>query len=292
MRCFSLFSGIGGFDLALQRQGHEIIGACEIDKHARTIYARHFSGVKIWEDATKINPKDIPEFNILTAGFPCQSFSTAGKRLGFEESRGTIFFEIARIAKQKRPKLLFLENVPGILNHEEGRTFAQVLNTLHEMGYDFEWTSFNSEHFVRHDRERVFIIGRLGEKCPRKIFPFGESCKVSDRRKKSPSVRTFTFGSKTCGHHSQMTMIMISNTKANIRNRVQQRHKTWTLDCTGNHFVIQDGDRFRKLMPIECERLQGFPDNWTEGIADTWRYACLGNAVTVPVVEYILERMT
>ena len=139
MKCLSLFSGIGGFDLAAKRQGIEIIGACEIDKYARTVYARHFPGVKIYEDATKIKPEELPDFDILCAGFPCQAFSIAGKRLGFEESRGTLFFEIARIAKQKRPRLLLLENVKGLLSHDRGKTFANILATLDELGYDAEW---------------------------------------------------------------------------------------------------------------------------------------------------------
>lgn len=136
MKCFSVFSGIGGFDLAAQRLGMEIVGACEIDRYARSIYARHFPRVPIYEDATKINPNDLPDFDILCAGFPCQAFSLAGKRLGFEESRGTLFFEVARIAKQKRPRLLLLENVKGLLSHDRGKTFAVILATLDELGYD------------------------------------------------------------------------------------------------------------------------------------------------------------
>ena len=114
MKCFSMFSGIGGFDLALQNLGHEMIGACEIDRYARQIYAKQFPGVKIWEDATKINPTELPEFELLCAGFPCQAFSMAGKRLGFEDTRGTLFYEIARIAREKKPSYLFLENVKEI----------------------------------------------------------------------------------------------------------------------------------------------------------------------------------
>ena len=118
MKCFSLFSGIGGFDLALERQGHTMVGACEIDKYARSIYSEHFPNVPVWEDATKIKTKNLPDFELLCAGFPCQAFSMAGKRLGFEESRGTLFFEIVRIAREKRPRYLLLENVKGLLRHD------------------------------------------------------------------------------------------------------------------------------------------------------------------------------
>ena len=99
MRAFSLFSGIGGFDLALQRTGYELVGACEIDKYARSVYARRFPNVKLWQNATTIDPKDIPDFDIMCAGFPCQAFSIAGQRGGFEDTRGSLFFEIARMSK-------------------------------------------------------------------------------------------------------------------------------------------------------------------------------------------------
>jgi len=174
VKCLSLFSGIGGFDLALTRQGYEIVAACEIDKYARTIYTRHFPRVPIYEDATKLTGKEFGEIDIICAGFPCQAFSIAGKRLGFEESRGTLFFEIVRIAKQKRPRLLLLENVKGLLSHDSGRTFANILATLDEIGYDAEWQVLNSKYFVPQNRERIFIIAYLrGEPRP-EVFPIRE----------------------------------------------------------------------------------------------------------------------
>jgi len=290
MKVFSLFSGIGGFDLALTRKGHSIVGACEIDSHARSIYRKHFPDVPLWEDAVKINPKELPDFEMLCAGFPCQAFSVSGKRLGFEESRGTVFFEIAKIAREKRPKLLFLENVPGILNHEEGRTFAQVLNTLHEMGYDFEWQTFDGKYFLPQDRERVFIIGHLGEEPRRKIFPIIED--GGPPTKDWTSVRTLTAGAHSGGLHSQMTMLYVSQKNANMKQRMQERDETWTLQANGTNFIVKDNGRWRRLTPLEWERLQGFPDDWTKGISDTQRFKCLGNAVMVSVVAYILSRLT
>lgn len=292
MKVLSLFSGIGGFDLAAQRQGHEIIGACEIDEYARQIYAERFPKIRIYEDATKIRPEKLPDFDLLCAGFPCQTFSTAGKRLGFKESRGTLFYEIARIAKEKRPRYLLLENVPGLLNHDKGKTFAEILYTLDELGYDAEWQIIDSEDYVPQSRKRLFIIGHNRDTSYRQIFPLGQLRELSSKQEKSASVRTFTFGDKTCGIHSQMTMIMLSNTKANIKQRKQARDKTWTLDTSNSYFAILQDNKFRKLTPLECERLQGFPDNWTRGISDTQRYKCIGNAVTVPVVEYIIRQLT
>ena len=167
------------FDLALQRHGHDIVGACEIDRNARRVYAKHFPNTRIWEDATKLDPAELPYFDLLCAGFPCQAFSFAGKRLGFEESRGTLFFEIVRIAKQKRPRLLLLENVKGLLNHDGGKTFANILATLDEIGYDAEWQVFNSRYFIPQNRERIFIIGHLREKPTKQILPLGEIFRIS-----------------------------------------------------------------------------------------------------------------
>jgi len=174
MKCFSLFTGIGGFDLALKNLGHEIVGACEIDRNARRVYSEHFPNVRIWEDATKINPRELPDFDLLCAGFPCQSFSIAGKRRGFDDLRGTVFFEIARIVKEKRPKLLLLENVAGILNHDKGETFQIILETLSELRYCIQWEVLDSRYFVPQARKRIFIIGNLGEEPIRKVLPIGE----------------------------------------------------------------------------------------------------------------------
>lgn len=174
MKCFSLFSGIGCVDQALTKHGHEIVGACEIDRNARRVYAEHFPTVKVWEDATKIIPGELPDFDLLCAGFPCQSFSIAGKQLGFNDLRGTMFFEIARIAKEKRPKLLFLENVAGLLNHDKGKTFQIILETLSQMGYDAQWQVLDSRYFVPQGRKRIFIIANLRTEPIGKILPIGE----------------------------------------------------------------------------------------------------------------------
>jgi DNA (cytosine-5)-methyltransferase 1 len=165
LKALSLFSGIGGFDLALNRLGVEIIGACEIDEYARQIYHRHFPTVPIHEDATKLNPDDLPSFDILVAGFPCQSFSYAGQRRGLDDTRGSLFFEIIRIAKAKRPDYLILENVTGLLSNDEGRTFETMLKALDEIGYDAEWNVYNSSNYTPQERERVIIKANLRKNC-------------------------------------------------------------------------------------------------------------------------------
>lgn len=205
MRYFSMFSGIGGFELGIEKayrqlQGQSLrsgdetrrgmpttnedkhrkeyaeqptcIGFSEIDKYAVKVYQEHFPDHKNYGDARRIVPEELPDFDILCGGFPCQAFSIAGKRGGFEDTRGTLFHEIARIARAKRPKLLFLENVKGLLSHDNGRTFGTILSTFSDLGYFLEWQVLNSKNFgVPQNRERVFIIGHLGGLGGGQVFP-------------------------------------------------------------------------------------------------------------------------
>lgn len=179
IKYLDMFSGIGGFRSGLEKVGSfECVGYCEIDEYARRAYEAMYNtkGEMYFEDATKIDPDDLPDIDLITGGFPCQSFSIAGRRNGFNDTRGTLFFEIARIAAVKRPALLFLENVPGLLSHDEGRTFATILNALDEIGYDVSWTELNSANFgVPQSRKRVFITGFLRGKCGGEVFAFCEA---------------------------------------------------------------------------------------------------------------------
>ncbi|HGZ4980642.1 TPA: DNA (cytosine-5-)-methyltransferase [Enterococcus faecalis] len=178
MKFLDLFAGIGGFRLGMESAGHECIGFCEIDKFARTSYkAIHdTTGEVEMHDITTISDefiRGIGSVDVICGGFPCQAFSIAGKRKGFEDTRGTLFFEIARFASILRPRYLFLENVKGLLNHEGGATFETILRALDELGYDVEWQVLNSKDYVPQNRERVFIIGHLRGERTRKVFPFG-----------------------------------------------------------------------------------------------------------------------
>lgn len=179
IKYLDMFSGIGGFRSGLEKVGgFKCVGYCEIDEYARRAYEAMYNtkGEMYFEDATKIDPDDLPDIDLITGGFPCQSFSIAGRRNGFNDTRGTLFFEIARIAAVKRPALLFLENVPGLLSHDEGRTFATILNALDEIGYDVSWTELNSANFgVPQSRKRVFITGFLRGKCRGEVFAFCEA---------------------------------------------------------------------------------------------------------------------
>ena len=174
MKLFSCFTGVGGFEEGIHRAipESECIGNSEIDKYASMVLKYKYPEVKQYGDIRRIEPDQLPDFDILCGGFPCQSFSIAGKRLGFNDTRGTLFHEIARIAKIKRPAVLFLENVKGLLNHQKGETFKVIIATLDELGYDAEWELLNSKYFgVPQNRERVFIIGHLRGQPWRPIFP-------------------------------------------------------------------------------------------------------------------------
>ena len=183
LKYLSLFSGIGGFELGIQNSRHSdnliCVGYSEIDKYADSIYKRQFpvrmvKGTethKPFGDITKVRTSDLPNFDLLVGGFPCQAFSNAGKRRGFDDTRGTLFFEIARILKDKKPKYFLLENVKGLLSHNKGNTYNTILRTLSEMGYDVQWEILNSkDHGVPQNRERIFLKGYFRAKCGREIL--------------------------------------------------------------------------------------------------------------------------
>ena len=154
-----LFAGIGGFRLGLERAGWECACANDIDRWACSVYRRHWKVIAQC-DIKSVGPDTMPDFDVLCAGFPCQPFSYAGKRLGFADERGTLFSEVVRIARRKKPKIILLENVKGLLSAQGGECFAEVLRSLHEMGYDAEWAVLDSQDFgVPQRRERVFVVG-------------------------------------------------------------------------------------------------------------------------------------
>lgn len=199
MKFLDLFAGIGGFRLGLEAVGFQCVGYVEWDKFARLSYEAIHDTEGEWtaHDITSVSDENIrllsekENIEIICGGFPCQAFSIAGRRGGFDDVRGTMFFEIARFAKQIKPRFLLLENVKGLLSHDKGKTFATILNTLDELGYDAEWQVLNSKDFgVPQNRERVFIIGHLRGECTRKIFPIsGNGEQVNTKIKKIGNIR-------------------------------------------------------------------------------------------------------
>lgn len=180
MRYFSMFSGVGtgekGIEQAFANHYQHCIGYSEIDKNAIAIYQHNFPGHRNYGDANAINTGELPDFDLLIAGFPCQSFSIAGKREGFNDARGTLFFEIARILRDKRPRHFLLENVRGLLSHDKGKTVQAILEILTDLDYFVETVVVNSKDYgVPQNRERVFFIGHLGDECQREILSFGKN---------------------------------------------------------------------------------------------------------------------
>ena len=327
MRYFSMFSGIGGFELGIQnayrskvgveqedternqRQGLQpeegedtstenrriserspdesnerplCVGYSEIDKYAIATYEHNFKGHTNYGDATKIDPRELPDFDLLVGGFPCQAFSVAGKRLGFNDTRGTLFFDIARILAEKRPRHLVLENVKGLLSHDSGKTFQTILGVLSDLGYFVEWQVLNSKDFgVPQNRERVFIVGHLRRECGRQVFP------ITGTNRADTFIRTVRAGGSQ------------SSTEKHSRDIIEIRPNEQSLQQGGDkpnghnslrRASLANDSRIRRLTPLECERLQGFPDNWTIG-SDTQRYKQCGNAVTVNVVEAVISKL-
>lgn len=293
MKYISLFAGIGGFDLALNRQGHECVFANEWDKYAAIIYRRNIGELNT-SDIRLIRAYDIPDHALLVGGFPCQSFSIAGKRAGFDDIRGTLFFEIARILENKRPRYFILENVKGLLNHESGKTFQTILRVLTELGYEFQWQLLNSKNFgVPQNRERIFIIGHLGGQPRPQIFPIlgsNTDTNSGDQKRQDRVADTITtrYGNRNARGTHLIQDIRGMKKSQNGKGFKDSTEPSYTIDTLGAQGVF-DGSTIRRLTPLECERLQGFPDGWTEGVSDSQRYKCLGNAVTVNVVEAIIK---
>ena len=291
MKYISLFAGIGGFDLALDKLGHECVYTNEWDKHAAKVYETRFNRPVDTTDIKTVQTTEIPEHELLVGGFPCQAFSIAGKRLGFDDTRGTLFFEIARILKDKQPKYFILENVKGLISHNSGQTFRTIIATIAELGYDCQWNVLNSKNFgVPQNRERVYIVGHLRGISRPEVFSFRESNSNSNETSEKDNItRTIT---TTHAHSWGWNISYVINQLTNPPHSGQRVYGTDGIAptvTTGKKVWIPENTLLRRLTEVECERLQGFPDNWTEGISSTQRYKCLGNAVTVNVV-YELAR--
>ena len=315
IRVLSLFSGIGGFELGLETiPGVKIIGFSEIDEYAISVYKKHFSDVKNYGDVQKIKTQQLPNFDILVGGFPCQSFSIAGSKKGFNDTRGSLFFEISRILKNKKPRHFILENVKGILSNDKGRTFQTILKVLANLGYIIEWQVLNSKNFgVPQNRERVYFVGHLRGKSKPKVFSLTKGSRVSETSRKKKRQGNSQISSTIISNYKRGTYaggeqyIIETNSSQpkELTKNVYQHQRTYDINhisvsikalgggqgAKTGLYEVKKGTQIRRLTPIECERLQGFPDNWTEGLSDTQRYKCLGNAVTTNVIEWIGKQL-
>lgn len=262
----------------------------EIDKYATQIYKSHFPNHPEYGDITKINAEELPDFDCLVGWFPCQAFSIAWKRKWFEDTRGTLFFELARILQAKQPRLFVFENVKGLLSHDNGKTFSTIIATIDELGYDCQWQVLNSKnHWVPQNRERVYIIGHLRGTSRPKVFPMrsnGEETSFVSRHYSNTLTARYEW--------AQAVWTYIGQGKFNAQIHQRPRgNNLWGVHdiaptMTGQAYKDNNHvNGIRRLTPVECERLQGFPDNWTDCVSDTQRYKCCGNAVTTNVVRDI-----
>lgn len=283
MKFIDLFAGIGGFRFGMESAGHECVAFCEIDKFARASYkAIHNTEGEIeLHDATGVTKKEIKaigQVDVICAGFPCQPFSAAGARRGFEDTNGTLFFEIARFASILKPKYIFLENVKGLLNHDKGYTFETIIGSLDELGYDVEWQVLNSKDFgVPQNRERVYIVGHLRGTSGREVFPIIRTRSDKSIIQLGNIKKTESFGGNPqCGRvYSPAGLAPCLNTMQGGQREPK---------------ILIDG-KVRKLTPRECWRLQGFPD-WAfdkaqEVNSNSQLYKQAGNSVTVNVIKEI-----
>lgn len=349
MKYLSLFSGYGGFELGIQQAYDNLqcservqqgrisgyrdlsnawkpllgteplcIGYSEVDKYAIQTYQKHFPTHKPYGDITKLDPSTLTDFDILCGGFPCQAFSIAGKRKGFEDTRGTLIYDVFRIIREKHPRTVLLENVKGLLSHDGGRTFKTIITSLAELGYAVEWQVLNAKNFgVPQNRERVFIVGHLGGFGGRQVFPIGASHEVNTQSNGQGNAYCLQAGGDkhrgtyikqlnqpkhsndriygTDGISPTLNTAQGGNRQPFIQNPKMMNFKKYYENSVAITATSYKEPPFvnsiRRLTPTECERLMGLPDGWTEGVSDTQRYKMAGNGVVINVVEAIVSRL-
>lgn len=299
-----LFAGIGGFRIALESLGGKCVYSNEWDKFAQQVYKNNFGEIPDG-DITLVNEKKIPDHDILCAGFPCQAFSISGKQKGFEDSRGTLFFDVARIVKEKKPKVVFLENVKNFASHDNGNTLRVVKKTMEDLGYTFFQKVLNSvDYGVAQKRERIYMV------C------FRNDLNVNDFNYPKGFALTKHVEDYLLQEHEvperyfvERNDVQITNTeddtysdksiRLGIVNKGGQGERIYstkgiaiTLSVYGGGIFAKTGGyaingRYRKLHPRECARIMGYPDSFNIIANDSQAYKQFGNSVVIDVLQYI-----
>jgi DNA (cytosine-5)-methyltransferase 1 len=303
-----LFAGIGGMRLAFQNLGGKCVFTSEWNNFAKKTYEANFGEVP-FGDITRIPEKEIPDHDVLIAGFPCQPFSIAGvskknalgRKHGFlDETQGTLFFDIARILKHKRPKSFLLENVKNLLSHDRGNTFRVIVETLKELNYCVHYRVLDGKHFVPQHRERIIIVGFDREVFPEDTFAFPKlpdpTAKFRDILESKPDskytltnnlwayLQSYAEKHKAKGNGFGYGMTDLNGISRTISARYYK---------DGSEILIpQRGQNPRRLTPRECARLQGFPDTFVIPVSDTQAYRQFGNSVTVPLIQAVGKNLT
>ena len=327
MRFIDLFAGIGGFRIALEEFGHKCVFSSEMDKYCQKVYEDNFKDTPSG-DITQISENNIPDFDILTAGFPCQPFSYAGRQEGFnDKTRGTLFFDVLRIIKAKRPKMFLLENVKGLKSHNNGETMDIILSALKELGYDVHWKILDSHKFgVPQKRERWYCVGfdkKVDFKFPIQTNPNTTLKDIVDVEAKHPDLELSEFEKSRIQHHFSSSEIRVPhdnsmyapNTKKGkhgvfsflkpdktLRFHIGDAAKTQiqeayycSLDSVAPAIIAAREPKLwdisRRLSVDECRKLQGFPDKFIFNVSNLQAKKQLGNSVAVPVIREIVRNM-
>jgi len=282
----SLFSGIGGFDAGFEASGMCCLWQVEIDDACNQILERYWPDVRRYRDVREVGGHNLETVDLICGGFPCQNLSMAGRRTGLAGKQSGLFFEFMRVIAEISPSWVVIENVPGLLSSGGGRDMGIVLGSLAKFGYGFAYRVLDAQyHGVAQRRRRVFIIGHFGEpwSAPAKVLFEPESCNwdTPPRREKKPlSASLLASGagtSRPAGIGSETDFLITWRTER--------------INSTDETFIVQSKKTVRRLTPLECERLQGFPDGWTSGESDAARYRMLGNAVCLKISEWLGKRI-
>ncbi|MGB6168299.1 MAG: DNA (cytosine-5-)-methyltransferase [Geitlerinemataceae cyanobacterium] len=317
MKVIDLFSGIGGFRLGFEAVGFQCVFSCEINSKCREVYQENFNNSP-FDDIQKIDPQTLEDFEILVAGFPCQPFSICGKKRGFEDTRGTLFFEICRIIKAKQPKIIILENVKHLIHHDRGNTLKTIFSSLEDLGYRVNYQILNSKDFgLPQHRERIFIIAtqnrefdfdKLKKKSPPKLRQFLDEAGEFEFLKKSEytlidSPRIQASGLIFVGYRNKGTWKTGVRPNTEHLSRVhRQPNRIYSIDgvhptipsqeTSGRFFIyIPEHDRVRKLTLRECYRIMGFPETFKSHPNGGESYKQIGNSVCIPVVKAIAQEI-
>lgn len=297
-----LFCGIGAFHQALSSFGAKCVFSSDIDKHASCNYKENY-GITPFGDISKIKENLIPKHNILCAGFPCQPFSISGKQKGFEDTKGTLFFEIARIANYHQPDILILENVKNIVSHQSGKTFSTIINTLNTIGYNtFYDVLESSDYGIPQNRKRVFIVA-FNKKTTVSNFSFPEKTRTTNLNSiledKVPEKliikrKDYILTDKEIKNFSNKPIKIGYYNKGGQGERIYHPNgQAITLSAQGGGLGAKTGlykinNQIRRLTVRECARLQGFPENFIIHPNHNQAYKQFGNSITIDVIQHIL----
>jgi len=309
-----LFAGIGGFRIALESFGGKCVFSSDWDKQAQMTYEANFGETPVG-DITKINEKDIASHNVLCAGFPCQAFSISGKQKGFEDTRGTLFFDIARITKHHKPQILFLENVKNFARHDGGKTLKVVCDVIDGIGYNLFYKTLNASHYgVPQSRERIYFVGfrkDLGVKNFDFPKPTFKRIKLKDILESPAKTKKYVIKRNDIKFYDNVSKLKkdlfgsypLSPIQIGTINKGGQGERIYsieghaiTLSAYGGGAASKTGAYLvngvvRKLSPRECARVMGFPDDFEVPVTDGQAYKLFGNSVVVPVLKNVFKEI-